>query len=445
MIFAGIHLGIQRTQVGLFDLDGRLLDFTQRVRRSRRSLWSRAREPVAEWWGSVVACWEELRGRGLEPDRVTAIGISGFDALVALDESGRPIGNEGPQRAWSPASLSDRVRALLESLGERRAQLHWVCSAKDTIALQLCGEVCSDPQTFGEWIGEDGLLLEARAQEAGLEPWQLPRITPPFRNAGYTTKEAEDQLGVTIGVPVIAGWPLELTGLLGLGFPAETPVLLEDAPVFSVVLLLAADAQRVPEVAHRWHLGDQGRVFAERMVLPFDLEWWAEAFGDPAVGEEELRSVLPGERLPLFRRVEADGKITGIWEELHPVLDRAELIYSVLEGAAWCWTRAAERMLEALPGLEDRGLWTARLDVDFWAHLLADLSGRALRTMAVPSAYALGAAMLAAMGVGEFETYRAVAERMAPSGGLVVPREDFRPLYARRRERYVSGRGPLSS
>jgi xylulokinase len=322
-----------------------------------------------------------------------------------------------------------------------------VCHAKDYIALQLCGEVCSDLQSFvGIVNSSTGAADEEYLTDIGLRPSQLPRFTPSYRNAGYTTREARDAIGINIGVPVIIGWIDAFCSMLATGVYRE-------AAAFDYAGTSEIVGIRVSNLRIR-HEG--------LLALPFDkknsvlygltncgadaLAWAREALGissfddllnlaegvAPAVDLPIFLPYLDGERSPVW-----DAQARGIWVNLSRRHGKAELAYSVLEGVAYAvWHIIA--LAEACSSQPVRELVVsgggARSDI--WTQIRADVVGVPTQVTEEMETGALGAAMLATVGHGRHETMADAAHAMTRLGARFEPRDETRAIHNRRRAVY---------
>ncbi|MAF09083.1 hypothetical protein CMK11_01425 [Candidatus Poribacteria bacterium] len=473
--FLGIDLGTTATKVGLFDASGVRVALEQAVVPVERPAPDHVEQDPDAWWASVLECWGRIRAGGVDPGTVVAVGVSGHFSLAFLDELGAP---SRPAITWQDARAHEEAHFLSDKYDEARihnlfgisvpfspampaakyrwvannepevaSRTQWVCHAKDYIALQLCGEVCSDLQSFvGIVNSSTGAADEEYLTDIGLRPSQLPRFTPSYRNAGYTTREAREAMGINIGVPVIIGWIDAFCSMLATGVYRE-------AAAFDYAGTSEIVGIRVSNLRIR-HEG--------LLALPFDkknsvlygltncgadaLAWARDALGissfddllDLAVGvapSVDLPIFLPyldGERSPVW-----DAQARGIWVNLSRRHGKAELAYSVLEGVAYAvWHIIA--LAEACSSQPVRELVVsgggARSDI--WTQIRADVVGVPAQVTEEMETGALGAAMLATVGHGRHETMADAAHAMTRLGARFEPRDETRAIHNRRRAVY---------
>ena len=238
-------------------------------------------------------------------------------------------------------------------------RVHWVCQAKDFIGLQLCGEVCSDATSFAGVVHAFSRDVDpAFLGDLGLRPTQLPRWTLPFRNAGYSTREAQDSLGLRIGVPIVTGSVDTVCRMIGTGaLRDEAAVLCGGDPV-----ILGLQTSAVPSPASRLR------------VLPFH-----------------------GNGIFAYRDV-TDAAVT---------LDWAHAIESLSRNTG----KSVRELVVSGDGFAGGE----------WCQLLADVVELQVVVAEEPDAAVLGAAMLAAVGYGQFETVAQASEQMVRLSRRIDP------------------------
>ncbi len=473
--FLGIDLGTTATKVGLFDADGVRIALEQAVVPVDRPAPDHVEQDPNAWWQSVLECWEGIRATGIDLGSVAAVGVSGHFSLAFLDALGAP---SRPAITWQDARAHEEAHFLSDKYDEARihdlfgisvpfspampaakfrwvahnepdvaARTQWVCHAKDYIALQLCGEVCSDLQSFvGVVDSNTGATNDDYLEDIGLRRSQIPRFVRSYRNAGYTTREAREALGINIGIPVIIGWIDAFCSMLATGVYRE-------AAAFDYAGTSEIVGIRVPNLRIR-HEG--------LLALPFDkqnsvlygltncgadaLAWAKDALGvasfdgllDLAKGvtpDVDLPIFLPyldGERSPVW-----DAQARGIWVNIGRRHGRAEMAYSVLEGVAYAvWHIIA--LAEACSSQPVRELVVSGggAQSDVWTQIRADVVGMPAQVVEEMETGALGAAMLATVGHGRHETMADAAQAMTRLGARFEPRAETRAIHNRRRAVY---------
>ena len=288
--------------------------------------------------------------------------------------------------------------------------------------------------------------------------------------AGALTESAAKSLGLMAGIPVIAGAGDQAAGAVGSG--VVLPGLVSAAMGTSGVIFATSGAPqtdprgRVHTMCHAipgtWCVFGcmlsaggsfqylRNTLFASEAMKRKDPgsiypEMIAEAATAPA-GSENLfyMPYLTGERCP-----HADAHATAAFIGLTPRHTRAHLIRSVLEGITFGMREQIAIFREMQIPIQQVRATGGGARSQFWRQLQADMYNAPVVTINASEGAALGAAILAAVGTGEYgsvpEATKAIIkvnEKSAPNkksvalydhqyGKYAVLYPALRPLYPR--------------
>jgi xylulokinase len=419
-VLLGIDLGTTRTKVGLITADGEPLGFA-RVGHATDvdPAVGRAEQDPEAWWAGVGAAVREATA-GAIPAGICVTGHG--PSLTAVDAEGRAV---RPAMTWLD-SRSTTERDELEAatglrgwaLGvlpaalwmerhepESAARTRWYLNSWEALTLRLTGRAATTVVPGGVEVSRDalagtGLALDRVAPEAsagtaigGLTPEAarhlgLPADTPvvaglvdafaSFHGARMLVAgDAIDVGGSAGGFGVYSELPIQVAG--GFTTPAPLPGL------FSVGGAMAATG-----AALDW--------FGSEILrgTPPLAELIAEA-GRVEPGAEGLLFLpyLAGERSPLW-----DPTARGAFAGLTLRHTRAHLVRAILEAAALAIRHVADPMLRA--GIEVRAMRACGGPArdDGWNQIKADVTGFTVEVPRVRETAAVGAAIVAAVGVG---------------------------------------------
>jgi xylulokinase len=389
-----------------------------------------------EWWAALaIATHATLRDQA---DSIQAIGLSGqMHGVVLTDSVGTPL---RPAILWADtrsSSVLDAYQALdttlLDQLAnpitvgmagasllwlrqsepEIYAAARWMLQPKDWLRFRLTGEVATEPSD-----ASGTLLYDVRADDWAKEvlealelrlDWLAKRI-PSNHVAGYLTATAAAHLGLPKGLPVVAGAADTAAAALGSGLVEPGLVQLTVGSGAQIVTLRSHPTANPHRQTHLYRsaLPHQWYTLAAMQNAGLALEWvrgilglsWAEVYQASfavAPGCEGLTFLpyLTGERTPLL-----DPQARGAWVGLGLHHTQAHLMRAALEGVAFSLRQGLEAI--AATDVEVRELRLAgggTLEPQ-WQQLLADVLQVPLHPIAVASASARGAAILAGMGIG---------------------------------------------
>ena len=482
----GLDLGTGSVKALLLDRDGAARGEGSAPYPVRAPWPGWAESSPEDWWGAVREATRAAVGpRGAE---VAALGLSGqMHGLVLVGGEGSPL---RPAVLWADARSAEGVAAYRGLDGEtlRRlanppavgmagpsllwlrdhepevyASARWALQPKDWLRLRLTGEAASEPSDASATLLYD-LFADDWAypvvEALGLRPGLLAPLVASSDVAGTLTDEAAKGLGLRAGLPVAAGGADTAAAMLGGGLLRPGPVQLTVGTGAQIVTPKDAPA---PDPRGRTHL--YRAVTAEPPDLWYSmaaiqnaglaLEWvrkvlgvsWDEVYEEafavpPGAGGVAFLPYLSGERTPPF-----DPGARGAWAGLGLDHGRGHLLRAALEGVAF----ALREGLEALEGagtpvdelrLAGGGAGGAGGSGEPWRQLLADVLGRPLRLLpdgvsAVASAR--GAALLAGLACGAYETVQETLALAPEPGRSVLPgdeRGEYEEPYARYRRLY---------
>ena len=465
-----IDLGLTNCKTVFFRVDGTICERESLPYPTYKHQNGWVEQEPEDWWQAVVKGVQAvgMRNPGLLAS-VCAISVTGhMHALVCLgpdhtslgpslvlgdrrslvesDDIVQRIGLEHIYRltgARMDASMPlAKICWLQRHLPEIPRQTRAFLSCKDWLRHRLTGDLLTDPiDACGTSIYD--LQAANWAPElvklAGIRAEQLPRIADPCSLAGALTKEAGAALGLLPGIPVVvgAGDDVEVlgNGLMGPGVSLEH--LGTTGSILTCSDRLAYDPNMAVEVyphaaAGLWVLG--GSVTAAGMAL----EWAQKAlqnfhseepallndlscFPHPRL-EEPLIFVphISGERCP-----EWQPRARGTWCGLSAAHTQADLRQAVLEGIAFSLKNVLDR-IERLAGSQTSITVGAReLANPGWSKLRATIYRRPLAVLDTEEPTALGAMILAAVGIGAYPDLAEAVKTVTGSDVQIEPSSEF--------------------
>ena len=114
-----------------------------------------------------------------------------------------------------------------------------------------------------------------------------------------------------------------------------------------------------------------------------------------------------------------DARARGGWMGLTLRHTKAHLVRSLMEGVAFDLKRSLECFEDIGLPIEDLRIGEGGARSALWRQIQADVFGRDVRVLEVQDASALGAAVIAGVGVGVFPDFEAACERSVKLGEAV--------------------------
>lgn len=467
----GIDASTQSVTACVWTLDGRLVGKGSTPLAVDRPRPGWAEQDPARWWaGTRRAVRRALAG--LDAGRVAGVGVAYQRETFALvDGKGRfvrpgilwlDIRAEGEvgelaklvgrsayhRRTGKPLDVTSAAARLLwlgkHEPGALRRTARWV-DVGGELAYRLTGRYATcvgGTDTCGLVSLRSRRWVERYLAAGGLTPAQCPDLVEPGEVIGAVRGVAARATGLTAGTPVVAGggdgnvFPLGMgvTGVHRLslslgtsivsGFTSPDPVI---DPMFRTLIAPGGYLLECVLQSGTYLL----RWFVENFAtsrLKTESAWDRAAAGIP-VGSEGLVT-LPnwwGVRFP--ENLPAARGVTLGWSDHHTP---AHFYRSLLEGLTMEIRRSIDQMGGAVPiepgGAIAVGSGGARSGT--WTRVLADGLGRTVVRSSESEPTAMGAAMLAGVGVGCFRSLSGAAKRMAGRRERIRPRKRSADFYS---------------
>ena len=455
----GIDVGTTAVKAVAVDEMGRLLaeaDVEQPISVPRPG-WSEQHPET--WWRStkdaVSAVMAAVR-RLPDAVDVRAVGLSGqMHSSVFLDRSGAVI---RPALLWNDVRTTDQCREMTAALGLnglRRTvgnlalegftapkllwlrdnepasydRLRTLLLAKDYIRYKLTGEFATEPSDAA-----GTLLFDVHRRRwsddvlsaLGISPELLPTVVGSTDVSGAVTPSVARDLGLPPSTPVIGGGADNAAGAVGSG--VVVPGRVQSSIGTSGALVTPVGRPRIDRqmrlhtfchsVPDLWYLmgvvlsaGNSLRwlrdILTEGGQVSYDLLTNEAAAVPPGSDGLLFLPYLTGERTP-----HNDSNARGVFFGLHLGHTRAHLVRAVMEGVTFALRDSLEimrPMVETIPEVRAIG-GGARSPL--WRQMQADVFGTPVLSLGDATGPAYGAAIMAAVGVGLFDSIEAGGRRV---------------------------------
>ncbi len=442
-------------------------------------LWAEQRPE--NWWDAAVASVQGvLAASGIAPSEIKGVGLSGqMHGLVVLDESNQV---QRPSLIWCDQRSQAQVDWVNSTVGRQKVldcianpvltgftlpKLLWVRDhepevyekvrkvllPKDYIRFKLTSDFAtevSDASGTALFDVVNRRWSTELASAVGVDPAVLPKCYESSDITGTISREASALTGIPEGTPVVGGGGDQAASAVGNGIVSAGIVsctLGTSGVVFAHMEQVAYDpAGRVHTFCHavrdKWHVmgvtqgaGLSLQWFRNQLAPGVDYDTlMAEAATSPA-GSEGLQWLpyLMGERTPHL-----DAMARGGWIGLTAKHRRADLIRSLIEGVSY----SQKDCLDIVEGL---GVAVGSVRASgggakspFWRQILADVFDKPVVTLASQEGSALGAALLAMVGTGEYSSVPEVCGAVVREQARVAPDAAASATYAKGHKVYQS-------
>jgi xylulokinase len=454
-----------------------------------------AEQRPEDWWQGTALCVKQLMEQsGITASSVKGIGLSGqMHGSVFLDEQLKVI---RPALLWCDQRTGAQCEAIEQAIGAKRlgeltgnkaltgftapkilwvrdqepqnyANIAHVMLPKDYVRLQMTG-------TFGmDMADASGTLLlnvaERRWSSEVLELLEIPAswLPPLFESnevVGQLRQEQAELMGLSVGIPVVAGGGDQACGAVGVGVVEKG--IASVALGTSGVVFVHDDHYHADEECrlHSFCHGVPGKWHRMGVMLSAGgaFQWWKNHFGyeeklkaaeegrDPyeyltalaetaPIGSEGLLFLpyLTGERTP-----HPDPKARGGFIGLNLRHGKAHMTRAVLEGITFGLRDSLELMKESGVHVSELRVNGGGARSPFWRQMIADIFGYPVVTVNSTDGPAYGAAVMAASAVLQ-EEIPSLCQRWISTVDRVEPNPSNQAAYEASYELYRTLYGTL--
>jgi xylulokinase len=440
-------------------------------------------------WETIAGCLREAATAA----PIHALGVSSFaEAGLPLDPSGNPLHpiiawydrRCEPQVAWWESRISAAElhaitgQRVSTSLGVNkflwikqtqpdliRRMTSWL-SVPDYLLWRLTGEKVTDYS-----IASRTMLFDQRNHNwsprmlelAGLRPEQLPRTAPGGTVVGYVSEHAARETGLPAGIPCVLGGHDHLCAALACG--GDRPGSVIDSNGTAEAVLMVLDAYQSSQELAEMGFAVYAHVLPGRYVLKAGLkasggaiDWLVELISDPkgptnpdvyAKLEQEASAGI-GKRigplwLPHFMgsgTPEGDRYSRAALIGLQIEHTRGDVFRGLVESLAF-WLRQNLEVVHSFTGqaVQQVVLVGGVTRLEILDQIKADVLNLPVRVSQTPEASAVGAALLAGLGAGVFQSPGEAIGSLDYPDRMILPNmervswykqmyeRDYQPLY----------------
>ena len=484
----GIDIGTSSCKIAVFDREGNVQAECSEKYNVYFLQDGWAEQNPDEWWAAVCKGLKTLfEEKGIHPEEIIGIGIAGQSwSAIPVDRNGHPL-------AKNPIWLDVRAASICETLSKKigterifalcgnplkpqytTGKICWFkqnlfevyrsaakfLQSNSFIGFKLTGAMSQDlSQCYGLHCFDirKGCWDVSMCKDFGIDPELLPEIVLCHQIIGQVTTEASIQTGLLTGTPVVAGGLDAACGTLGAGVIHEGQTQEQGGQAGGMSICLSevhADSRLILSnhvVPDRWLLqgGTTGGGGA--------INWFAHEFGymDQTLNKKDEQKIferlselaakaepgsngviflpyMAGERSPIW-----DEKACGVLYGLSYKAKQGDLVRAVMEGAAYSINHnlriaadagAVVGKLRAMGGAANSLIWT---------QIKSDVTGCEIEVPASDSATALGAAILAGVGTGFYESFESAVDSTVKIKRSHYPDQRNHRKYSKEYQKYL--------
>ncbi|OGO79539.1 MAG: xylulokinase [Clostridiales bacterium GWB2_37_7] len=475
MYFIGIDIGTTSVKLIAADEQGNVAKSVSKEYAIHfpQPLWSE--QNPEDWWQQTLIGLKELL-EGLNKNEVKAISFSGqMHGLVVLDENDKVI---RPAILWNDQRTEKQCKYLNEVIGqtviaewtgnlaltgftapkvlwlkenepENFAKIHKIMLPKDYVAYKMTGVFATD---MSDASGTLYLDVEKRTwskpmlELLGIAEGQLPKLYESYEAIGPIKVEVTKELGLNEQVSVVIGGGDQAVAAVGGG------VIRTEACSLSLgtsgVVFAATDHFFVDEKnsLHSFcHANGKFHLMGVTLAAAASLKWWVEEVNksedfDGLLSEAKEAVIddhvfyLPyimGERTP-----HNDPSCRGTFIGMNMTHQRKHLTRAVLEGVAFS-------LRDTFEIIKSMGINTPVVSINgggakskLWCEIIANVLNVKVVKLNTNEGPAYGAAILAAVGYGQFTSVEAACDSFIKVTDSIEPDQAHVEQYNQKYEKF---------
>jgi xylulokinase len=425
-----------------------------------------AEQSPYDWWEATVKVIRKtISDILIDSNQIKGISLSGqMHSSVFLNEKMEVI---RPAILWSDTRTSKQCKEIYAKAGGLDQLIHYVSNPalegftapkilwlkenepenyqkvkhillpKDYIRYRLTNELFTEvSDAAGTLLFE---VIKKRWSASLLEKLEidqdfLPPVLNSFDLAGRITKNIAEQSGLKFKTPVVAGGADNACGAVGSGIIQEGRVMVS---IGSSGVVLAQTNNPQADQEGRIHLfnhacPDSWYMMGVTLSAGMSYEWLEKKLFNHSLDYTKLdqlaEEIKPGSEGLIFlpylygeRTPHADANARGVYFGISGKHDQRHFIRSVLEGVTFA-------LKDSLELIKDKGVMIKEIRAigggaksRIWQQILADILGEEINLLNVEEGPAFGAALIAGVGVGVYDSFAEAVNRIIKVKKIVVP------------------------
>lgn len=425
-----------------------------------------AEQNPIDWWEAVVKVINKtISENNVNPNDIMGLSFSGqMHSSVFLDENMEVI---RPAILWSDTRTEQQCEEILNKAGglenlikkvsnpalegftapkilwlkqnepENYKKVNYVLMPKDYIRYKLTGNINTEVSDAAstllfdvknkEWSKELAQLLD-------IETNILPPVIESVEIAGKINKSTSQISKLKEGTPVVAGGADNACGAVGSGIIKEGRVMVS---IGSSGVVLAQTNNPTADSKGRIHLFNHAKpnswyMMGVMLSAGVSFNWLKNSFFDESLDYKKLNkkaaAIAPGSEGLIFlpylygeRTPHNDANARGVFFGISGRHKQGHFIRSVMEGVTF-------GLKDSLNLIKDQNIKVKEIRAigggvksKVWQQILADIMGQNIKLLNVEEGPAYGAAIIAGVGVGIFDSFENVSEKIIKVEDEITP------------------------
>ena len=474
MLYIGVDLGTSAVKLLLMDGDGKIHKIVSKEYPLYfpKSGWSE--QNPEDWFLQSAAGIRELTA-GCDKSDIAGISFGGqMHGLVMLDADDNVI---RPAILWNDGRTGEETEYLNKTIGKEKlseytaniafagftapkilwvqkhepenfAKIAKIMLPKDYLAYRLSGVFCTDMSDAS------GMLLldvknrcwsQKMLDICGIRESQLPKLYESYEAVGVIKPEVARELGLPEGIKVIAVAGDNAAAAVGTGTVGDGMCNISLGTSGTIFISSAKFGVDENNALHSFAHADGSYHLMGCMLSAASCnKWWneeilktkdyaAEQAGISRLGENQVFYLpyLMGERSP-HNNPDARAMFLGMSMDT----TREDMTQAVLEGVAFGLRDSFEVAKSLGIRIERTKICGGGAKSMLWKKMIANIMGIRVDVIESEEGPALGGAMLAAVGCGEYPDVKTIAEKIVKVVDTIEPEPKLTAKYEERYQQF---------
>ncbi len=459
----GVDLGTSAVKVMLVDRVGHVIEEVSNEYPLYQEKAGFSEQDPEDWVRETITALKELTCRINDPERIEGMSFSGqMHGLVLLDNDNEPL-----RRAilWNDTRTTEECREIEEKVGIdvlhqitknpalegfTLPKLIWVKKneptvfekastfllPKDYVRYRLTGEVHME---FSDAAGTLMLNVPEKkwskemCEQTGIPVDLCPTLVASHEKVGTVKPDIAESCGLNNDVAVFAGGADNACGAIGSGI-LEDGVTLSSTGTSGVILAYEDDGDKdFSGRVHYFNHGEESAFYTMGVTLAagYSLRWFKKTFAEERSFEEltELANQSPpgangllftpyivGERTP-----HADADVRGSFIGMNATHTLGDFVRAVIEGITFSLNESVEIFRENGKSVNKVISIGGGAKSSLWLQIQADIYNADVVKLKSEQGPGMGAAMLAAYGLGWYSSLKECADHFVEESELFKP------------------------
>ncbi|XCP86925.1 xylulokinase [Roseburia hominis] len=475
MLYIGIDLGTSAVKLLLMDEKGKIEKIVSKEYPLEFPHPGWSQQHPEDWFSKSVEGMKELIAQ-CDKSRIAGISFGGqMHGLVILDENDQVI---RPAILWNDGRTTEETDYLNQVIGKEKlsrytaniaftgftapkilwvrnkepenfARIAKIMLPKDYLAYRLCGSFCTD------YSDASGMLLldvehkcwsKEMMEICGICENQLPKLYESYEVVGTLKPEMAAVLGLSEGVRIIAGAGDNAAAAVGTGTVGEGRCNISLGTSGTIFISSQSFGVDANNALHSFaHADGHYHLMGCMLSAASCNKWWneeilktcdyaAEQAGIENLGENRVFYLpyLMGERSP-HNDPYARATFVGMTMDT----TREEMTQAVLEGVAFALRDSLEVARSLGNKITRTKICGGGAKSPLWKKMIANTMNLKVDVVESEEGPAMGGAILAAVGCGEYESVEEAAEKLVKIVDTVEPEPDLAAKYEKQYRKFV--------